>query len=107
MAATEASQVATSHYYYGSSVSGERFALNEPRWCGPGGEPLSLSPGHGLRRDDIFTLCRPASIFAASPRPDSQLRFTLCEGWSPLVSRGWGGRDCPVKLDFLAPTGCF
>src|SRR5882757_3742714 len=44
MAATDASRVATAHDYYVSSVSGERFALNEPRWCGPDGEPLGLSP---------------------------------------------------------------
>ena len=107
MAATETSRVATAHDYYVSSVSGERFALNEPRWCGPGGEPLSLSPGHGLRRDDIRTLDRSLWRYAAALRVDSQLRVTLGEGWTPLVSRVWGGRDVAFKLEYLAPTGSF
>src|SRR6202158_3748685 len=107
MAATETSRVATAHDYYVSSVSGERFTLNEPRWCGPGGEPLSLSPGHGLRRDDIRTLDRSLWRYAAALRVDSQLRVTLGEGWTPLVSRVWGGRDVAFKLEYLAPTGSF
>src|ERR1700736_2789174 len=107
MAATETSRVATAHDYYVSSVSGERFALNEPRWCGPGGEPLSLSPGHGLRQDDLPFRARCLWRCAAALRVDSQQRVTLGEGWTPLVSRVWGGRDVAFKLEYLAPTGSF
>src|ERR1700731_3839981 len=107
MAATEASRVATVHDYYVSSVSGERFALNEPRWCGPGGEPLSLSPGRGLRREDLPMSARSLWRSAAALRFDSQQRVTLGEGWTPLVSRAWGGRDVAFKLEYLAPTGSF
>src|SRR5258708_14233142 len=99
MAATEASRVATVDDCYVSSVSGERFALNEPRWCGPGGEPLSLSPGRGLRRDDIRMSDRSLWRYAAPPRVDSQQRVTLGEGWTPLVSRVWGRRDVAFTLE--------
>jgi len=107
MTATKASQVATAPDYYVSSVSGERFALNEPRWCGPGGEPLSLSPGLGFRRDDIRTSERSLWRYAAALRVDAQQRVTLGEGWTPLVSRDWGGRGVAFKLEYLAPTGSF
>src|SRR3984893_16692483 len=107
MAATEASRVATAHDYYVWSVGGERLARSEPRWCGPGGEPLSLSPGGGLRRDDIRMSDRSLWRYAAALRVDSQQRVTLGEGWTPLVSRVWGGRDVAFKLEYLAPTGSF
>src|SRR3979490_2868315 len=107
MAATETSPVATADSYYVSSVSGERFALNETGWCGPAGMPLSLSPGRGLRRDDIRTSDRSLWRYAAALRVDSQPSVTLGEGWTPLVSRVWGGRDVAFKLEYLAPTGSF
>lgn len=113
MTATEASQAAMarnatdSQGAYVSSVSGERFALNEPRWCGPDGEPLSLSPGLGLRRDDIRTSDRSLWRYASALRVDAQRRVTLGEGWTPLVPRAFGGRDVAFKLEYLAPTGSF
>lgn len=103
----ELPRINPAHHYYVSLATGDRFALDEPRWCGPAGEPLNLSPGSGLRRDDIRASERSLWRYAASLRVDAQQRVTLGEGWTPLVHRAWGGRDVAFKLEYLAPTGSF
>ena len=107
MATTDSSRVVTAHHHYVSSTTGECFALETPRWCGSAGEPLSLSPGLGLRRDDIRTSERSLWRYAAALRVDAQQRVSLGEGWTPLVRRPWGHREVAFKLEYLAPTGSF
>lgn len=94
-------------HHYVSSVTGERFALDEPRWCGPAREPFSLSPGNGLHRNEIRTSESSLWRYAAGLRVDAQQRVTLGEGWTPLLRRAWGGGEVAFKLEYLAPTGSF
>ena len=41
--------------------TGDTFPLDPPRWCGPDGAPLMLTPLRGMARTDIDTVERSPS----------------------------------------------
>ena len=92
---------------YISSVTGVSFPTDQPLWCGPAGEPLSLSPGSGLAPKDIQTDERSLWRYASALRVDAAQRVSLGEGWTPLVAGRWLDRDVRFKLEYFAPTGSF
>jgi threonine synthase len=93
--------------HYVSSSTGAAFPIDEPRWCGPDGEPLNLSPGAGLRRADIRSEERSLWRYASALRVEDTQRVSLGEGWTPLVKAPWSGRNVSFKLEYMAPTGSF
>jgi threonine synthase len=92
---------------YMSSSTNSRFPTDAPRWCGPHGEHLNLSPGPGLCRRDIKTEERSLWRYGAALRVDDTQRVSLGEGWTPLVSRPRDDGAVAFKLEYLAPTGSF
>jgi threonine synthase len=92
---------------YISSVTGASFLTDQPLWCGPAGEPLSLSPGSGLARKNIQTGERSLWRYKSALRVDAAQRVSLGEGWTPLVAGRWLDRDVRFKLEYFAPTGSF
>ncbi len=89
------------------SASGATFPVTEPLWCAPDGGRLGLTPGRGLTRSDIATHENSLWRYAAAIRVDAAQRVTLGEGFTPLVSTRFGGREVGMKLEFMAPTGSF
>jgi len=102
---TNSPDVRDAHYV--SSSTGAAFTIDEPRWCGPDGEPVNLSPGSGLRRSDIRADERSLWRYASALRVDETQRVCLGEGWTPLVKAPWSGRQVNFKLEYMAPTGSF
>lgn len=78
-----------------------------PLWRAPDDMgPLELSPGAGLRADEIdvreHSLWRYAAALRVAPP-----RVRLCEGWTALLRIDWGGLAMYAKADHLMPTGSF
>src|SRR5258708_23722656 len=92
---------------YECAACGARMPSTEPLWrCPRCNGPMMLTPGAGLRRDqiraDIASLWRyGAAIRVSGPT------VSLGEGLTPLMPGEIAG--CPVqfKLEFLMPTGSF
>ena len=78
-----------------------------PRWCGDTGVLLSLSPGAGLRRDEINTADHSLWRYAQALGVARNDAVTLGEGGTPLLRRDWNGMPVCFKLDFMMPTGSF
>ena len=76
-------------------------------WRCPCGGPLDLVPGAGLGRGEIepgeASLWRYRAALALAGAP----RVSLGEGWTPLVTRPWGGAEVRFKLESQMPTGSF
>ncbi len=90
--------------------TGETFPLDEPRWCGPGGAPLMLTPLPGLARSDIDTSVRSLWRYrAALPMPPGLMPgpITMGEGCTPLLPRRLHGGEALLKCEWFMPTGSF
>src|SRR5580700_4631123 len=87
--------------------TGQTFPLDEPRWCGPDGAPLLLTPLAGLSRAQIDTAVRSLWRYrAALPfQPDEPI--TMGEGCTPLIGRTLYGAPALLKCEWLMPTGSF
>ncbi|TCT06780.1 threonine synthase [Aquabacter spiritensis] len=66
-----------------------------------------MSAGHGLARGEIVGEENSLWRYAAAIRVDAAYRVTLGEGFTPLVTTRFAGREVAMKLEFLAPTGSF
>jgi threonine synthase len=86
---------------------GRVYAADRPLWRCNCGSHLNLAAGSGLARGDIAasesSLWRYAAALALRRPP----RFSLGEGWTPLVVRDWQGVDILFKLESQMPTGSF
>src|SRR3984885_7277220 len=87
--------------------TGQTFPLDEPRWCGPDGAPLLLTPLAGLSRAQIDTAVRSLWRYrAALPfQPDDPI--TMGEGCTPLIGRTLYGAPALLKCEWFMPTGSF
>ena len=92
---------------YLNPQTGETFALDVPRWCGPDRAPLLLTPQSGLTRADVHiatrSLWRYRAAFALAVRDP----ITLGEGCTPLVPRALSGVTVHAKCEWFNPTGSF
>lgn len=87
--------------------SGNRYSLDDPRWRGEDGSPLSVSPQPGLRPDQIDTAERSLWRYhAALPVPAAR-RVSLGEGWTPMIPVHWAGCRVYFKLEWFNPTSSF
>jgi threonine synthase len=94
--------------YYLDSATGRTYPLDQARWCGDTGAPLSLGPSPVLRRADIDTAERSVWRYAKAflvPRAGGVV--SLGEGWTPLLDGAWAGAGVSFKLEFMMPTGSF
>lgn len=87
--------------------SGRTYPLDERRWQGDDGAPLTVAPRPGIGPEDIETSTRSlwryrAAIPGAISRP-----VTLGEGCTPLVEKRWGDHDVHFKLEWFNPSGSF
>jgi threonine synthase len=88
---------------------GTAYALDEPRWrCDDAShEPLQLSPGPGLRADDIEPATRSLWRYRKALRLPAAFAVSLGGGGTPLIPLSWSGAGVAAKLDFLSPSGSF
>jgi threonine synthase len=86
---------------------GTAFPADRPIWHCSCGSHLNLTPGPGLRRAGIVgsdaSLWRYRAALALQGPP----KISLGEGWTPLVTRRWGGAAVRFKLESQMPTGSF
>lgn len=86
---------------------GAETAADRPLWRCDCGSHLNLAPGPGMRRAEIIgsdaSLWRYRAALALNGPP----RVSLGEGWTPLVTRDWGGAQIRFKLESQMPTGSF
>jgi len=93
--------------YFVDSATGERYPLDEPRWCGGNGAYLNLDPAPGLTRGDIDGGCRSVWRYAKALLVDARAAVSMGEGGTPLVRGVWDGLPIAFKLEFMMPTGSF
>jgi len=92
---------------YLDPATGQIFPLDQPRWCGPDGGPLLLTPLPGFTRAQIDTAVHSLWRYrAALPLPAAD-PITMGEGCTPLLRHTIAGAEIHVKCEWLMPTGSF
>lgn len=86
---------------------GSTYPIDDLRWRGSSGGPLSFSPLAGLSRHEIDRDERSIWRYAAALPMHFGDRISMGEGRTPLVSRRFDGLDLHFKLEWFAPTGSF
>jgi len=87
--------------------TGETFALDVPRWCGPDRAPLLLTPQSGITRTRIDGATRTLWRYRAALAVSVSDPITMGEGCTPLVPRVLSGARVHVKCEWFMPTGSF
>ena len=87
--------------------SGDMFALDQPRWCGPGQTPLLLTPLNGITRRQIDAKIASLWRYRAALPSLTDEPISLGEGWTPLLLRALHGAMAWIKCEWLMPTGSF
>ncbi|MFD3541612.1 pyridoxal-phosphate dependent enzyme [Streptomyces sp. NPDC058662] len=87
--------------------SGNRYSLDDPRWRGEDGSPLTVSPLPGLRPDRIDTNERSIWRYHAALLVPAGHRVSLGEGWTPMIPVNWAGQRVHFKLEWFNPTSSF
>jgi threonine synthase len=87
--------------------TGQTFALDRPRWCGPNRAPLVLTPLPGIGRDDIDTAVRSLWRYRAAFPMQTAAPISMGEGCTPLIPRRVHGADVHLKCEWFMPTGSF
>ncbi|MGX6606602.1 threonine synthase [Micromonosporaceae bacterium Da 78-11] len=86
---------------------GRRYPLDEPRWRGDDGSPLTVEALPGITRDDVDTSVRSQWRYAAAlPQPIDH-PVTLGEGCTPLLPYEIDGLVLGVKPEWFNPTASF
>jgi threonine synthase len=93
--------------YYFDPQSGERYALDIPRWCSEARKPLLINPQRGIGRDDIDSQIRSLWRYQASLPARISSPITLGEGCTPLVQKDWDDFRPFFKLEWFNPTCSF
>ena len=92
---------------YIDPVTNANYPINTARWCSDSGGYLNLTPGAGLRRDEIEKSRYSVWRYAKAIEVDDQHAVTMGEGWTPLTCGEWNGTPMMFKLEFMMPTGSF
>jgi threonine synthase len=87
--------------------SGQRYPLDEPRWCGEGRAPLLLTDLPGIGRDDIARGVRSIWRYAAALPFLPEVPISMGEGCTPLVERALPAGTALLKCEWFMPTGSF
>ncbi|MDR3537326.1 MAG: threonine synthase [Acetobacteraceae bacterium] len=87
--------------------TGATFPLDHPRWCGPDGAPLLLTPLPGIGRDGIDRGTRSLWRYRAAFPFQVDDPITLGEGCTPLLPRTLHGVPVHLKCEWQMPTGSF
>ena len=87
--------------------SGQTWSLAVPRWCGDSHQPLTLTPGPGLRAADIDTSVRSLWRYRRAFALPHTLPITMGEGCTPLLKRTLHGGIAHLKCEWFMPTGSF
>ncbi|KAA2213922.1 threonine synthase [Teichococcus oryzae] len=87
--------------------SGATFPLDEPRWCGPEGQPLLLTDLPGLGRGQIDRAKGSLWRYAAALPFRPEAPITLGEGCTPLLPGEWNGAPLRFKCEWFMPSGSF
>ncbi len=87
--------------------TGATFPLEEPRWCGPDGTPLLLTPMEAIGRDRIDRQVRSLWRYRAALPLPVEAPITMGEGCTPLLSSTLAGVPVLLKCEFMMPTGSF
>jgi threonine synthase len=86
---------------------GETYPIETPRWCGPDGAPLLLTPLPGITRDRIDASTRSLWRYRAALPLLCGAPITMGEGCTPLVPRRLHGAQVRLKCEWFMPTGSF
>ena len=92
---------------YVDARSKETFPLDTPIWRAPSGNPLMLTPLHGINREQVDLATRSIWRYRASFPLDVKTPISLGEGCTPLIASTFAGTRCFFKLEWFAPTGSF
>ncbi len=89
--------------------SGETFAIETPRWCGPGATPapLLLTPLPGIGREAIDAGERSLWRYRAALPLPCDAPISMGEGCTPLIARRLHGAEARLKCEWFMPTGSF
>ena len=87
--------------------SGQRYALDEPRWRGDDGSPLMVERLPGITREDVDTTVRSQWRYAAALPQAVARPVTLGEGCTPLLPLEIDGLALSVKPEWFNPTASF
>jgi threonine synthase len=93
--------------FYIEPLDGQRYPIDQPRWCSNEGRPLLISPSSGISRDDLETSDKSLWRYRAALPVDITNPISMGEGMTPLLQRQWGDYRPFFKLEFLNPTGSF
>ncbi len=93
--------------HYIEPSSGRTYPLAVPRWCSDDREPLLVSAGAGIGRDDIERGTRSLWRYRAALPMAVADPITMGEGCTPLVQKRWGDHRPFFKLEWFNPTGSF
>ncbi|MEU8823666.1 threonine synthase [Streptomyces sp. NPDC048636] len=93
--------------HYVDERSGATYPLDDPRWCGDDGAPLTVSALPGITRAEVDTGDRSLWRYRAALPVRLDTPVSLGEGCTPLVERDWGGGRVHFKLEWFSPTGSF
>ena len=87
--------------------AGRRYALDQPRWRGDDGSPLTVEPLPGITRDDVDTSVRSQWRYAAALPQPIERPVTLGEGCTPMLPLEIDGTALLVKPEWFNPTASF
>ncbi len=92
---------------YVDERSGATYPIDEPRWRGDDGAPLTVSALPGISREEVDTGDRSLWRYRAALPVRLDAPVSLGEGCTPLVEKDWGGNRVHFKLEWFSPTGSF
>jgi len=87
--------------------SGQTFALDTPRWSGPGRQPLLLTPLPGMTTAQIDTTTRSLWRYRAALPMQPDTPISMGEGCTPLIRRTVSHAPALLKCEWMMPTGSF
>ncbi|MFI0819081.1 pyridoxal-phosphate dependent enzyme [Streptomyces sp. NPDC021098] len=93
--------------HYVDERSGATYPIDEPRWCGDDGAPLTVSALPGITPAQVDTGVRSLWRYRAALPVRIDTPVSLGEGCTPLVEKDWGEGRVRFKLEWFSPTGSF
>lgn len=93
--------------HYVDERSGASYPIDEPRWCGDDGAPLTVSALPGITPGQVDTGARSLWRYRAALPVRVDAPVSLGEGCTPLVEKDWGEGRVHFKLEWFSPTGSF